>query len=123
MAEEKYDESAIIELFADECIRGILSLTSKKEHSATGLSDELNTSISVVYRRLKLLEDSGLIQHVKSVVDLAGNEEKYYRCVIRKATVSFDDGKFSVILKKQDFSTKVTMLWKRLAHSKNGKIE
>ncbi len=123
MIEEKNDKSAIIELFADKYIREILSLTSRKEYSAIELNDELNTSISVVYRRLKLLGDSGLIQHVKTVIDFAGNEEKYYRCVIRKATVSFEDGKFSVCLKKQDFSDKVTMLWKRLARSKRKKNE
>ncbi len=120
---EKNDKSAIIELFADECIRGILSLTSRKEYSTIELSDELNISISVIYRRLKILEDSGLIQHVKTIVDLAGNEEKYYRCVIRNATVSFEDGKFSVSLKKQDFSDKVTLLWKRLAPKKSEKNE
>jgi len=55
MAEEKYDTSAIIELFADECIRGILSLTSKKEHSATGLSDELNRSKKTIKKDGKVV--------------------------------------------------------------------
>src|SRR5574341_527336 len=115
MVEETNDKSAIIELLADKCIRAIASLTSKKEYSASELSDELDTSISTVYRKLKLLENFELIQHVKTVIDPAGNEEKYYRCVSREATVNFDGGKFSVSLKKQDYSDKVTRLWKRLA--------
>lgn len=121
MAAEKDDKSAVIELLADKCIRAILSLTSKKDYSASELSSELNTSISTVYRKLKLLENSELIQHVKTVRDIAGNEEKYYRSAIREATVSFYDGKFSVSLKKEDFSDKVITLWKRLAHAKSKK--
>ncbi len=123
MVTEKNDKSAIIELFADKYIREILSLTSRKEYSAIELSKELNTSISTVHRRLRLLENSGLIQHIKTVIDLVGNEEKYYRCVILEAIVSFYDGKFSVSVKKEDFSGKVIRLWKRLARSNSKEIK
>lgn len=111
------NETEIIEYLADRCSRDILGLTSKKEYSAFELSDGLNVPLSTIYRKLKLLERSGLIQHVKTVVNLAGNEEKYYRCIIREATVSFTGGKLSVNLKKEDLSDKFVRLWKRVASS------
>ncbi len=123
MVAEKNDKSAIIELLADKCIRAILSLTTKKEYSAIELSGKLNISVSTVYRKLKLLENSELIQHVKTVRDIPGNEEKYYRCVIREAIVSFDGGKFYVSIKKENFSDKVVKFWKRVARSKSNEIE
>ncbi len=114
MVAKTNNEDVIVKYLADECTRNILSLTSKKEHSAIELSDELDTPISTVYRKLKLLENSGLIQHVKTVINLAGNEEKYYLCIIREATVSFKGGELSVSLKKEDYSDKFVRLWKRL---------
>ena len=123
MVAETKNDSAIIGHLADECTRAILCLTAMKEHSAIELSAQLNTSISTVYRKLKLLEHSGLIQHVKTVVNFSGNEEKYYRCTIREATVSFKDGELSVSLKKEDYSDKFIRFWKRLANSKSKEIE
>lgn len=123
MVAETNDDSAIIEHLADKCSITILSLTTMKEYSAIELSEKLNTSISTVYRKLKLLENTGLIQHVKIVVNLAGNEEKYYRCTIREATVSFKNGELSVSLKKEDFSDKFIRFWQRLANSKRKEIE
>lgn len=113
----------IIEYLADKCIREILNLTTKKEHSALELSSELNTPLSTVYRRLKLLEKSGLIQHVKTVISYAGNEEKYYRCIVREATVSFKDGELSVDIKKEDCCDKFIRFWKKLADSNDKEIK
>src|SRR3989304_10300727 len=117
MVTKTSNEDAIIEYLADRCIRKILGLTSKKEYSAIELSDELNTSISTVYRKLKLLELAGLIKHVKTVINLTGNEEKYYRCIIREVKVSFKGNELSVSLEKEDYSDKFVRLWKRLASS------
>lgn len=116
MDQEIDNENAVIEHLADKCSLKILSLTSKKEHSAIELSDELKVSLSTVYRKLKLLERSGLVQHVKTVINLAGNDEKFYRCAVREATVSFHEGRLSVSLKKEDYSDRIVRLWKRFAH-------
>ena len=109
------DAIKIIECLADEWNRKILSLISKNEYSAIELSDELNTSISTVYRKLKLLEEAGLIQHVKTIINLTGNEEKYYRCIIREVKVSFKCDELSVSIEKEDSSDKYVRFWKRLA--------
>ena len=110
------DEEIVFELLANKYSRTILSLTSVKECSASQLSQELDIPLATVYRKLKQLESSGLVQHVKTIINLSGNEEKYYRCAIREATVNIHDGIFSVDFKKEDHSDKIIRLWKRLAH-------
>ncbi len=91
-----------------------MALASEKEYSALQLSGELDIPISTVYRKLKHLEDAGMIQHVKTIVDHSGNEEKYYRCAIREATVRFREGKVSIAIEKLDYKDKFVTLWKRL---------
>ncbi len=122
MVTETNDEDAIIEYLADKWTRKILGLTKKKEYSAIELSDELNTSISTVYRKLKLLEQAGLIRPVKTVINLTGNEEKYYRCIIREVKVLFKGDELSVSLEKEDCSDKYVRFWKRLAHSNSDEL-
>ena len=114
---ESGDEDTIFELLADKHSRMILSLASIKECSASQLSQELVIPLATVYRKLKLMENTGLLKHVKTVINLSGNEEKYYRCAIREATVHIHDGIFSVDFKKEDHSEKIIRLWKRLAHA------
>jgi predicted transcriptional regulator len=117
MITKKTSEDAIIEYLADKRTRKILSLTSKKEYSAIELSEELGTSISTVYRKLKLLEDAGLIQHVKTVINLRSNEEKYYRCMINEVKISFKGDKLSVGFEKRDYKDKYVRFWKMLSNS------
>lgn len=92
-----------------------MSLTSRKEYPAMQLSIELDIPPSTVYRKLKLLEDAKLIQNVKTLVDRAGNEEKYYRCTIREATLKFSKGEFLINIERVDYRDKFVMLWKKLS--------
>ncbi len=116
MNQDTDNEYLLIELLANKHSRAILSLTSRKECSAGVLSQELGIPPATVYRNLKLLESAKLIQHVKTVINLSGNEEKYYRCALREATVRLHEGVFSVDLKKEDYSDRIVRLWKRLSH-------
>jgi predicted transcriptional regulator len=108
----------IIELLANENSRAIVSLTSIKECSAIQLSQELDIPLATVYRNLKLLEADGLIQHVKTIINLQGNEEKYFRCAISEVAVRIHEGVLSVEVKKEECNYKVIRLWRRLAHPK-----
>jgi len=114
---ESGDEDTVFELLANKQSRMILSLASIKECSASQLSQELEIPLATVYRKLKLLESTGLLKHVKTIINLSGNEEKYYRCAIREATINIHDGAFSLDFKKEDHSDKIIRLWKRLAHA------
>ena len=116
MSSNTSTEELIIELLADKNSRAIMSTTSIKECSASQLSEELGIPLATVYRKMRLLEEKGMIRHVKTIINLAGNEEKYYRCAIHEATVRFHEGVISVELKKEENSEKIIRLWKRLAN-------
>src|SRR5574337_2170299 len=103
-------EEILIEFLGDKYSRLVLSLTSSMDCSAFQLCRELGIPLATVYRKLKLLEDFGLIRHVKTIINLSGNEEKYYRCAIRDFKVSFHNGTFSVNLDMDDCNEKIVRL-------------
>ncbi len=119
MNPKENNENGLITLLADECCCAVMTLTSRKEYPAVQLSQELDTSISTIYRKLKLLEDARLVQHVKTLVDRSGNMEKYYRCAVRKAAVEFIDGELSVKIERLDYKDNLITLWKKFADQKN----
>ena len=83
------------------------------------MSNELNIPLATVYRKLKLLEESGLVENVKTIINISGNEEKFYRCLISDATVNFHEGKLSVKVEIIGHVNKITRLWKRFTKSPN----
>ncbi len=114
---QKFDE-ILLELLGNKYVNEILSLTSKKDCSAMELSLELDIPIATVYRKFKLLEEKDMIEVSKTIINLSGNEEKYYRCLIDEATVNFHDGKISVDIKKLEPTKKIVRLWERFAKAK-----
>ncbi|VVB86480.1 Helix-turn-helix domain protein [uncultured archaeon] len=108
-------EELFIELLGNKYCRGILSLTSTMECSAFQLCHELGIPLATVYRKLKLLEDTGLVKHVKTIIHLSGNEEKYYRCAIHEVKVSFRKGMLSVNLSMEECNDQIVRLWKRMS--------
>lgn len=104
-------------ILGSKYINAILSRTSVKECSASELSSELNIPLATVYRKLKLLEESGLVENVKTIINISGNEEKFYRCLISEATVNFHEGKLSVKVEIMGHVNKITRLWKRFTKS------
>ncbi len=109
------NDEVLVELLGNRSSRAILSLTSRMECSALQLAHELGIPLTTVYRKLKILEDTGLIKHVKTIINLSGNEERYYRCVINAVTVNFDRGMLSVSMQMEDCNDKIVRLWKRFA--------
>ena len=110
------NKDSFFELFANKYSRAILLRTHIKEYSAGQLSQELNIPLATVYRKLKLLEEGGFIRHVKTIINLWGNEEKYYRCAINEVIIQINEAGFSIHFKKEDSGDKIVRLWKRLAH-------
>ena len=111
------NEELIFELLANKYSRTILSMASIKECSAIQLSQELGIPLATVYRKLKLMESTGLLHHVKTIINLSGNEEKFYRCAVHEVTIHLENGIFTMDIKKEDQSDKIIRLWKRLAHA------
>ena len=115
----KNSEADFLEILGSKYINAILSRTSVKECSAGELSNELNIPLATVYRKLKLLEESGLVENVKTIINISGNEKKFYRCLISDATVNFHEGKLSVKVEIIGHVNKITRLWKRFTKSPN----
>lgn len=113
-------ETDFLGILGSKYINLILSLTSVKECSASELSNQLNIPLATVYRKLKVLEESGLVENVKTIINISGNEEKFYRCLISEATVNFHEGKLIVKVEMMGHVNKITKLWKRFIKSGDG---
>src|SRR3972149_7590330 len=109
------NDEILVELLGNKYTRAILSLTSGMECSAIQLCRELEIPLSTVYRKLKHLEHIGMVKHVKTIINLSGNEEKYYRCMIEEVKVTFNKGMLSVNLKIEECDDKIVRLWTRFA--------
>lgn len=106
-----------LEILGNKYICKILSLISNRECSAMELSNELNIPLATVYRKIKFLEENDMIEVSKTIINLSGNEEKYYRCLIDDITVNFHSGKISIDVKKFEPTKKIVRLWERVAKS------
>ena len=109
------NDEILVELLGNKYTRAILSLTSGMECSAIQLCRELEIPLSTVYRKLKQLEHIGMVKHVKTIINLSGNEEKYYRCMIEEVKVTFNKGMLSVNLQIEECDDKIVRLWTRFA--------
>ncbi|MFQ6050819.1 MAG: ArsR family transcriptional regulator, partial [Candidatus Hydrothermarchaeota archaeon] len=76
---------------------------------------ELDIPIATVYRKIKSLEDAELIKHVKTIINISGNEEKYYKSNVGRVSLTFSGGRLFVKVEKEDYSDKFVRLWKRLS--------
>ena len=116
MTSKTSDQRLMLELLANENSRDILCLSSKKEYSATQLSNELDIAPATIYRNLKNLELAGMIQVVKTIMDNHGNEEKYFRCSIRRIIIDIN-GKLDIRSENEDLGNGIIRLWKRISRS------
>lgn len=117
MTSKTSDQRIMLELLANENSRDILCLTCAKEQSANQLSKELNIAPATIYRNLRHLEDAGMIQNVKIMMDYHGNEEKYYRCSVRRIIIDINNGKLDIRSEKEILGDRIIRLWKRIASS------
>ena len=117
MTSKTSDQKLMLELLANDNSRDILCLTSKKEYSANQLGKELDIAPATIYRNLKHLEDAGMIQVVKTIMDYHGNEEKYYRRSVRRIIIDINNGKLDIRSENEDLGDSIIRLWKRIARS------
>lgn len=117
LKQSEKSKTEFLEILGSKYIDAILSRTSVEECSANKLSNELKIPLATVYRKIKLLEEAGLIENIKTIINNSGNEEKFYRCLISEATVNFHDGKLSVKVEIMSHANKISRLWKRFKKS------
>lgn len=99
---EGVDLATVVSLLDDECARAILVATSTAAMSATELDDDLDASLSTVYRRLERLDDAGLVvEETRPRAD--GHHDTVYSADLDEFTVSLaEDGLDCEIQRRRD---------------------
>ena len=87
----------ILRLICDQCSREIINSIQAKPKSAIQISNETNTEISTIYRRLHKLQKHHLL---KTTFQITPNGKKsfYYQSKINSIIASYQQGKFNVSL-------------------------
>ena len=78
----------IIESLTNVCTRAVLFSVKDESKDATQIADELNLSLSTVYKTLANLEDLTLIVVDKYVISDEGKKIKLYRSRIGKVEIT-----------------------------------
>lgn len=81
----------IIESLSNVCTRAVLFSIKLESKDATKISDELNISLSTVYKTLSSLEDLALIEVDKFIISNEGKKIKKYRSRIDKVEITLTD--------------------------------
>ncbi len=81
----------IIESLSNVCTRAVLFSVKNESKDATQIADELNLSISTIYKTLSALEDLALVEVHKFIFTREGKKIKKYRSRIGKVEITLND--------------------------------
>ena len=93
---KKMDPLEASRLITDEYAARILVATFKKPKSAIDLSREYGIPIAATYRRIHMLEKSGLIKCVERALTQRGKRISLYLSQLRNAYIFFENGRLRV---------------------------
>ena len=92
-------------LLTEEYSAKILLATMGKPKSAFELSDKLGIPIAACYRKIKLLEDSGLMFCAERKLTQAGKRISMYKSNVRNAQIVFERNKIRAKIEMIDGTT------------------
>ena len=92
-------------LLTEEYSAKILLATMGKPKSAFELSDKLGIPIAACYRKIKLLEDSGLMFCAERRLTQAGKRISMYKSNVRNAQIVFERNKIRAKIEMIDGTT------------------
>ena len=96
---DEYDiNQRIIEALTTTCSHAILFSIVKNEKDAIQISEELQISLSTVYKTLTILEKLSLIEIQRFHINDDSKKIKMYRSKIEKADISINEDKSEVML-------------------------
>lgn len=78
----------IIESLSNICTRAVLFSVKKESKDATQISEELNISLSSVYKTVSTLEELALLDVEKYIISKEGKKIKLYRSRIGKVEIT-----------------------------------
>jgi predicted transcriptional regulator len=95
-------------LLTEEYSAKILLATMGKPKSAFELSEKLGVPIAACYRKIKILEDSGLIFCVERRLTQAGRRISLYKSNVKNAHITFERNKVRANIEMIDGTTQDT---------------
>ena len=96
---DEYDiKQRIIEALTTTCSHAVLFSIINVEKDAVKIANELQISLSAVYKTLSNLEKLSLIEIQRFKITNEGKKIKMYRSKIKKASVSIDENNSEVRL-------------------------
>ena len=96
---DEYDiEQRIIEALTTTCSHAVLFSIVNVEKDAVKIANELQISLSAVYKTLSNLEKLSLIEIQRFKITNEGKKIKMYRSRIKKANISINENNSQVLL-------------------------
>ena len=96
---DEYDiKQRIIEALTTTCSHAVLFSTVNVEKDALKIADELQISLSAVYKTISNLEKLSLIEIQRFKITNEGKKIKLYRSRIKKANISVNENDSQVLL-------------------------
>jgi predicted transcriptional regulator len=92
----------------------IISMTQKKPCSAQELSEELNSPLAGIYKKIKELEVAGLIADNDRILMPYGKRVTRYRSLVRGFFVQFYNNELRVTLELDNAEQTIKMSWNPL---------
>src|SRR2546426_11020133 len=86
-------EKDISRLLTDEYAERILVATQKSPRSVQEISDKYDIPIAACYRKIRTLEEVGLIQCVDRILTQKGKRKNLYTSCLRNAYIFFENGR------------------------------
>jgi predicted transcriptional regulator len=109
------DNDEILSIIGDEHSRKILSILSTNEMSAQEISNKLEIPRTTTYRKIKNLEDLGLVKKTKVIRTLEGLDESYYKSLVSGIDIKFKEGEITCKIEKFTMDEKIKRLWERFS--------
>ena len=81
----------IIESLSNICVRTVLFSVKNQAKDATQIAEELNISLSTVYKTLSNLEDLALVEIDRFVISPEGKKIKQYKSRIGKVEITLTE--------------------------------
>ncbi len=81
------------QLLTDEYSAKILLATYKRKISAQEISGRYGIPIAACYRKIRILEDAGLIECVDRILTQKGKRKNLYTSKLKNAYIFFENGK------------------------------
>lgn len=92
------------QLLTEEYAAKILLATMGKPKSAFDLSEKLGIPIAACYRKIKLLEDAGMITCCERKLTQAGKRISLYKSMVKNAQIVFERNKLTARIEMVDGS-------------------